>query len=101
MLQVNFQVTLDVAHALQLDGQEPALDLLPSLEQVEVKLPTFILESTRSAAYVRIRDAFQPLISTRQQVGRPIKLSINGVIQGRRRAVSWSGSGRVDLQPET
>ena len=77
MLQVNFQVTLDVAHALQLDGQEPALDLLPSLEQVEVKLPTFILESTRSAAYVRIRDAFQPLISTRQQVGHPIKLSIN------------------------
>jgi hypothetical protein len=77
VVQVHYQAALGVADAFQLDGQEPALDLLPSLEQVEVQFLPSILESARNTLYLPIRDAFQPLIATRQQVGRPINLSMN------------------------
>jgi hypothetical protein len=43
------------------------MDLLPTLEQVRVHMT--------HRKYVLIRDAFQPLIAARKQVGRPITLS--------------------------
>ncbi|KAI9467335.1 hypothetical protein BJY52DRAFT_63336 [Lactarius psammicola] len=75
-IQVPFEVAPGVAHSFQLDGQEPALDLLPTLQQVKVGI-TYIspIESDRIDRYVSIRDAFEPLVAARQQVGRPIQLS--------------------------
>ena len=76
IVQVHCNAALGVADAFQLDGQEPAqLDLLPFLERVEVEYPSSIHRFSRNISYERIRDAFEPLIATRQQVGRPIKLS--------------------------
>jgi len=66
-VQVPSEVALDVAHSFQLDGQEPAVDLLPALEQVEVHMTHH--------QYVPLRDPFEPLIAARKQVGRPIRLS--------------------------
>jgi len=74
-VQVPSVVALGVAHSLQLNGQEPALDFLPTLEQVTVHM-TYLspIESNRNDQYVSIRDAFEPLIAARKQVGRPIRL---------------------------
>jgi hypothetical protein len=77
VVQVDYQVALGVADAFQLNGQEPALDLLPSLEYVNVQFPPSILEYARNISYIPIRDAFEPLIAARQQVGCPINLSMN------------------------
>ena len=73
MVRVHYKVAVSVAHSFQLDGQDPALGLLPALEQVEIYCP--VPESRRNGQYVAIRDAFKPLIATRQQEGRPIRLS--------------------------
>jgi hypothetical protein len=78
-VQVHHPVARGVARALRgpPDGQGPALDILPSLEQVEVQFPPHILESARNSPYVLIRDAFEPLIAARQQVGRPMILNLS------------------------
>ena len=78
-VQVHYQVALGVAHAFQVlpDGQGPALDLLPFLEQVEVHSPHTMLESFRTGRYATIHDAFEPLIAMRQRVGRPIKVHLS------------------------
>ncbi len=75
-VQVPSEVALGVAHSFQLDGQEPALDILPALKQVKVHM-TYLspIELNRNDQYASIRDAFEPLIAARQQAGRPIRLS--------------------------
>ena len=75
IVQVHCHAALGVADALQLDGHGPAPDLLPFLERVEVECPSSIPRFSRNIPYEHIRDAFEPLIAARQQVGRPIKLS--------------------------
>ncbi|KAF8271298.1 hypothetical protein EI94DRAFT_1720848 [Lactarius quietus] len=72
MIQVSFEVALDVACSFQPNGQQAALDLLPALEKVEVNIR---LVTDTIDQRVSIRDAFEPLIAARQQVGRPIMLS--------------------------
>ncbi|KAH9062290.1 hypothetical protein EDB87DRAFT_1830498 [Lactarius vividus] len=71
MVQVPSPVALSVAHSIQLGGQEPALDFLPALEHVKVPL-TYLSPIVSKDS---ILDAFEPLISARKQVGRPIRLS--------------------------
>ena len=81
MVQVSSgKEALNVAHSFQLDGGEPAMDLLPALEQTKVDiryLPD--IASSRSDLYASIRVAFEPLITARNQVGCPIMLLITGV----------------------
>ena len=72
IVRVHHLLALHVVLSLQLDDQEPDLDLLPALEQVEVYAP---IRSNGKEEYVFIRDAFGPLIAARQQVGRPIRFS--------------------------
>ncbi|KAF8257589.1 hypothetical protein EI94DRAFT_1791620 [Lactarius quietus] len=75
-IEVPSQVALNVAHALQLDGQETAMDLLPALEQVKVQMVYFPPPiSDSNTPYLTISDAFEPLIAARKKVGRPITLS--------------------------
>ena len=86
-VQVHHPVARGVARALRgpLDGQGPALHILPSLEQVEVQFPPHILESARNmpnGPYAPIRNAFEPLIAARQQVGRPIILNLSQDLSG-------------------
>ncbi|KAF8263627.1 hypothetical protein EI94DRAFT_1740533 [Lactarius quietus] len=75
-IEVPSQVALDVAHAFQIDGQETAMDLLPALEQVKVKIyfppPT---SDSSNIPYLTISDAFEPLIAAREKAGCPITLS--------------------------
>ncbi|KAH9042943.1 hypothetical protein EDB83DRAFT_2640731 [Lactarius deliciosus] len=75
-VQMSPQVALNVAHSFQLGGQEPALDLFPALEQVEVPLtylPPIVSEDPIKDS---ILDAFEPFVAARKQMGRPIRLSL-------------------------
>jgi hypothetical protein len=76
-LQVPWQLAHDVAHSFQQDDQEPAMDLLPALEQIKMDMtryypPPHELISQNHGA---IPDAFNPLIDVRKKMGRPITLS--------------------------
>jgi len=69
---------LNVACSFQQGGRGPSMDLLPALEQVEVDTTkeTTPITPSRSRRHASIRDAFEPLISARKQLGRPILLSL-------------------------
>jgi hypothetical protein len=73
VVQVPFTLMDDVAASLQ---QGNLLDLLPSLKQVKVYI-TYLSQPQfyRDIQCKAIRDAFEPLVAARRQVGRPIKLS--------------------------
>ena len=75
-LQMPWQVALDVAHSFQQDGQEPAVDILPALEQVNMVMTHWHPPGPNSQDHVAIPDAFEPLIAARKKVGRPITLSL-------------------------
>ena len=60
----------NIACSFQQDGQEPAADLLPALEQIKVDILPPKKGWKRSS-----RDAFEPLVAARKRVGRPIILS--------------------------
>ncbi|KAH9174398.1 hypothetical protein EDB89DRAFT_2067697 [Lactarius sanguifluus] len=68
-VQVSSRVALNLARSFQLGDQEPALDLFPALEQVEVPLKYLPIKDS-------ILDAFEPLVAARKQEGRPIRLSL-------------------------
>ncbi|KAH9173328.1 hypothetical protein EDB89DRAFT_720461 [Lactarius sanguifluus] len=70
MIRVQNRVALDIAHSFQQDGQEAALDLLPTLERVEVRSVL-----GKKALSVSICDAFEPFIAARKRAGRPVRLS--------------------------
>jgi len=70
MLRIPAKVALKVVRLFQQDGREPVLDVLPALERVEV----FSIAG-RDNLYESICDAFKPIITARQRVGRPIMLS--------------------------
>ena len=73
MVLVPDDTALDVARSFQQDDRGPAMDLLPALEQVKV-------DTTPSGSerhdHTSIRDAFEPLIAARKQLGCPIMLSL-------------------------
>jgi hypothetical protein len=71
MVQVPAEEALKVAHSFQQDGQQPAMDLLPALEQVKVDMRGL----PQKASNAFIRDYFEPLIVAWKRVGRPIILS--------------------------
>ena len=71
IVRVHCLLALYVAHSLQQDEQEPDLDLLPALEQVEVYVPI----GSDGNNQLSIRDAFGPFVAARQQVGRSVRLS--------------------------
>jgi hypothetical protein len=50
------------------------MDLLPALEQVKVEATP--ITPSGSDRHSSIRDAFEPLIAARKQLGRPIILSL-------------------------
>ena len=72
VMQVPARETQNIARSLQQDGQEPAVDLLPALEQIKVDMKRLPQKKgwRRSS-----RDAFEPLVAARKRVGRPIILS--------------------------
>ncbi len=72
VVHVPAEVALNVAHSFQQGGGEPVLDLLPTLEQIEV-----LSAVGRDDLYVSACDAFEPLIAARQREGRPIRLSMD------------------------
>jgi hypothetical protein len=78
VLQIPWQAALDVAHSFQQDGQEPAVDLLPALERVNMVMTQWHPPplGSNSQDHVAIPDAFEPLIAARKKVGRPITLSL-------------------------
>ena len=69
IIQVAAEVALDVLHSFQLDDEEPATDLLPSLEHLKVHSAHSYSQRTS------IRSAFEPLIAARQRAGRPLEIS--------------------------
>ena len=70
VVQISSVLAPQVARSFQQDAQDHhVLDLLPALQRVVMSL--FV---GRDAQYVSIYDAFDPFISTRQRVGRPITL---------------------------
>ncbi|KAH9071150.1 hypothetical protein EDB83DRAFT_318353 [Lactarius deliciosus] len=69
-VQVPADVACDVARPFQQGDQEPDQDLLPALELVEV-----FSELAVGHQYESICGAFEPLITARKRVGRPIRLS--------------------------
>ena len=77
VLQVPWKVALDVAHSFQQDGQEPTMDLLPALEQVQVDMDLTLPRLLRPSIvyHVLIPEAFGPLLAAREKVGHPIMLS--------------------------
>ena len=77
-IQVSSELALDVARFFQLDGQEPAMDLLPALEQVKVQMthrPPIGSSDQYTPIRDAIRDAFEPIIAARKHMGRYIILS--------------------------
>ena len=72
MMQVPAKEAQIIARCFQQGGQEPAVDLLPALEQINVDMrPCLPQDPWRG----RSRDAFCPFITARNQVERPIVLS--------------------------
>ena len=70
------QVALGVARSFQRDGQEPAMDVLPALERVDVDMKQWRYSppgsDIGSSQYrVTVTDAFEPLIAAREKVGAP------------------------------
>ena len=72
-VQVPSEVALYFAPLFQLDGQEQAIGILPVLEQIKVQMYRPLIES--GDQYAPIRDAFEPIIAARKQMGRHIFLS--------------------------
>ena len=72
VLQVSSQMALEVVHSFQQNGQEPAMDILPDLEQINMDMAYW------HPPHVAIPgpDVFEPLIAARKKVGRPITLSL-------------------------
>ena len=70
VLRVPWQMALDVAHSFQQNGQEPAMDILPDLGQINMDMTYW------HPPHVAISDVFEPLIAARKKVGRPITLSL-------------------------
>ena len=70
VLRVPWQMALDVAHSFQQNGQEPAMDILPDLGQINMDMTYW------HPPPVAISDVFEPLIAARKKVGRPITLSL-------------------------
>ena len=68
--QVSGEVALDIAHSFQQHGQEPAMNLLPTLQQLEVR--SLVGEGDH---YATIRDAYEPLVAARERAGRLVKFS--------------------------
>ena len=68
-------VARGVADSFQSHGQEPALDLLPALEQIKANPVISAYVSNNEYQYESIYDLFKPLIATRKQAGRPIIFS--------------------------
>jgi hypothetical protein len=77
VLQVPWQLALGVAHSFQQDGQEPTMDLLPALEQVnmDMDMTQFLPPSLRRNSQDQVTNAFKSLIAARKKVGRSIMLS--------------------------
>jgi hypothetical protein len=75
LLQVPWQVALDVAHSFQQDYQEPAMDLLPVLEQVIMDMTHPPPLELNTQYHETIPDAFEPLIAARKKGGHSITLS--------------------------
>ncbi|KAN0130444.1 hypothetical protein V8E53_011707 [Lactarius tabidus] len=69
VITMSSNMVLDVARAFQPNREEPALEVLPALEQIKVAM---ILNKSDNES---IRSAFEPLIAARQGVGRHIGLS--------------------------
>ena len=69
IIQVAAEVALDVLPSFQLDGEEPAMDLLPSLEHLKAHFAHSYSQHTS------IRSAFEPLIAARQRAVRPLEIS--------------------------
>ena len=78
VLQVPWQVALDVARSFQQNGQETDMDLLPDLEQINMGMAHWHPppRGPSSKDHVDIPDAFEPLIAARKRAGRPITLSL-------------------------
>ena len=79
-IMVPWQVALDVAHSFQQDGQGLDMELLPALELINVDMRPWHPDGgarlePNSQDYATIPDAFEPLITAREKVGRPITLS--------------------------
>ena len=78
-LSVSWQVALDVANSFQQDGQELDMELLPSLEIIDMDMnqwhPGRPPPGHNSQDHATIPDAFEPLIAARKKVGHPITLS--------------------------
>jgi hypothetical protein len=77
VLQVPWQLVLGVVYSFQQDGQEPTMDLLPALEQVnmDMDMTQFLPPSLRRNSQDQVTNAFERLIAARRKVGRPIMLS--------------------------
>ena len=75
-IRVPSEVALDVAQFFQLDGQEPAMDLLPALEEVQVQM-THGTSIGSGDQYAPIRNAFAPIIAARKQMGRHIPVILS------------------------
>jgi len=77
VLQVPLQVALGVARSFQQDGQEPTMDLLPALEQVNIDMDMtqFLPPPLGQNSQDHVTNAFKPLIVARKKVGRPVMLS--------------------------
>ena len=75
VLHVPWQVVPDVVHSFQQVDEEPNMDVLPALEQVNMDMRQFYPLELTSQNYGAITDAFNPLIAGRKKVGQPITLS--------------------------
>ena len=79
VLQVPWQMALDVVHSFQQNGQEqgqePAMDILPNLGQINMDMTNWQLGPSIQG-HVAIPDVFEPLLAARKKVGRPITLSL-------------------------
>jgi hypothetical protein len=74
VLHLPWQVALDVVHSFRQVDQEPEMDLLPALEQVNIDMTLFYPLQQTSRDQAAIPDAFNPLIAARKKVGRSITL---------------------------
>ncbi len=64
-------MALMIASILHQDHGSPTSPMLPALEEIELCMAPDITESQRASKLA----AFQPFVSTRQQAGRPVKIS--------------------------
>jgi hypothetical protein len=75
-LELDFELAFELVHFLYADHKEPASDILPALEEIELYPQRILLNLSLVPTASGTVDAFQPFIAARKLSARMVKVCI-------------------------